>query len=447
MLRQRVLPARLAGRTTVPLPGAGGGAVHPPRCRAAARGVLGADACGRAPGPRMGRWAAATRSSIRRRRFPSTGRTATRRSSRTRTGSCWRSSATPRSPPASRRRSTRPSTSTRSPDPVMASSPPCGSQTYRRKHASTGTRSCGDGVGGGGDGAARWIGSGTSRRRRHDHDERNCPGNANSAKVTIPFSVGATGLAPSTTAQLYVTDKDSNPEVTYGPATITADESGTVCLNILAAPAGMWKVDVVEQGSGFTDSKVFEIEGIDLPPVPTTIPTANPLAPVEPPPSASASASASTSADRTAAATPTTHGRSERADHHGRPDRADHDTPGDHHDGCVDDDRPDRDDDDDRSDHRAGPSSQPTVQVVALARGTGRRRSGVQTRTVADNRRFRNRNRTSSHRDVNGHCGPCLRAGRVGRGTAPRRPPWWSQTSVLTDPVRSPPRFPEQRAD
>jgi hypothetical protein len=70
--------------------------------------------------------------------------------------------------------------------------------------------------------------------------------------------------------------------VTYGPATITADASGTVCLNILAAPAGMWKVDVVEQGSGFTDSKVFE--GIDLPPVPTTVAAANPLEPAPPPP-------------------------------------------------------------------------------------------------------------------------------------------------------------------
>ena len=80
-----------------------------------------------------------------------------------------------------------------------------------------------------------------------------------------------------------MTDKDSNPEVTSGPATITADANGTVCLNILAAPAGSWKVDVVEQGSGFTDSKVFEIEGLDLPAVPTTIATANPLEPAPPP--------------------------------------------------------------------------------------------------------------------------------------------------------------------
>jgi hypothetical protein len=38
-------------------------------------------------------------------------------------------------------------------------------------------------------------------------DERNCPGSANSAKVTIPFSVGVTGLAPLSTAQIYVTDR------------------------------------------------------------------------------------------------------------------------------------------------------------------------------------------------------------------------------------------------
>ena len=116
------------------------------------------------------------------------------------------------------------------------------------------------------------------------YDERNCPGNANSPQVTIPFSFGVTGLVPLSSAQVFVTDKDSQPEVTYGPATIRADATGNVCLNINVAPAGSWKVDVVEQGSGFTDSKVFTIEGLELPPVPTVAPTAPPPPPPPPPP-------------------------------------------------------------------------------------------------------------------------------------------------------------------
>jgi LPXTG-motif cell wall-anchored protein len=58
-----------------------------------------------------------------------------------------------------------------------------------------------------------------------------------------------------------VTDKDANPDIIYGPGTFTADEQGSICLDVFEAPAGLWKIDVVGQGSGSTDSKVFLVEG------------------------------------------------------------------------------------------------------------------------------------------------------------------------------------------
>jgi LPXTG-motif cell wall-anchored protein len=114
------------------------------------------------------------------------------------------------------------------------------------------------------------------------HDDPNCEGQGNAAKVTPPFSVAITGLAPnSTTSQVYVTDKDAHPEIIYGPFLIpNVDGQGTSCININDAPAGTWKVDVVEDGSGFTDSKVFSIE--DDPtsaPTTTAAPTTTTTAP------------------------------------------------------------------------------------------------------------------------------------------------------------------------
>jgi hypothetical protein len=102
-------------------------------------------------------------------------------------------------------------------------------------------------------------------------DATNCAGSGNAAKVTPPFSILVTGLPPlSRTTQLYVTDKDAKPEITYGPFTIqNVTAQGIACVNVLNAPAGSWKVDVVEPGSGFTDSKVFTVEG----PAPATTTT------------------------------------------------------------------------------------------------------------------------------------------------------------------------------
>jgi hypothetical protein len=93
-------------------------------------------------------------------------------------------------------------------------------------------------------------------------DATDCPGHANSAKVTPPFSIGITGLAPSSTdALIYVTDKDAKPEVVYGPATLEGvDAHGSICINLLFAPPGLWKIDVVDPSNGYKKSKVFTVE-------------------------------------------------------------------------------------------------------------------------------------------------------------------------------------------
>jgi len=104
------------------------------------------------------------------------------------------------------------------------------------------------------------------------YDDLDCLAKANTAKVTVPFSIGVTGLDPfSTNTLVWVTDKDAKPEIVYGPATLmNVPESGDVCLNALAAPSGLWKIDVSEP-NGFTDSKVFTIE--DSAVTTTTVPT------------------------------------------------------------------------------------------------------------------------------------------------------------------------------
>ena len=92
------------------------------------------------------------------------------------------------------------------------------------------------------------------------YDSIGCSKDIRAAKVTVPFSIGVTGLAPNSSTEIFMTDKDAKPDVVYGPGIFTADENGNICLDIFDAPAGTWKIDVVEQGSGFTDSKVFTVE-------------------------------------------------------------------------------------------------------------------------------------------------------------------------------------------
>src|SRR5215831_3773535 len=103
-------------------------------------------------------------------------------------------------------------------------------------------------------------------------DDTGCAGSGNAAKVDVPFSIGITGLLPFTAdAKMSVTDKDASPEIVYGPIDITdVDGQGNACIDVLEAPPGNWKIDVFEQGGGFTDSKVFTIVG---PPTTTTTTT------------------------------------------------------------------------------------------------------------------------------------------------------------------------------
>ena len=176
------------------------------------------------------------------------------------------------------------------------------------------------------------------------YDSIGCSKDIRAAKVTVPFSIGVTGLDPNSSTEFFVTDKDANPDVVYGPGIFTADENGNICLDIFDAPAGTWKIDVVEQGSGFTDSKVFTVEETETPPItlPSTTTTTPGLRPAPASTTTTTSAppttrrarpprsdhhdvgTATTQATTTTLAPPTT-----RADHHDHVGAADH--PGDHH--------------------------------------------------------------------------------------------------------------------
>jgi LPXTG-motif cell wall-anchored protein len=107
-----------------------------------------------------------------------------------------------------------------------------------------------------------------------------CPQGGNAPNVSVPFSIEITGLLPfAQDAEMFVTDMDASPAVQYGPIIIQdVDGNGRACMNVFTAPPGMWKIDVVEQGEGFTDSKVITVLG----PEPTT--TASTTAPPPPPP-------------------------------------------------------------------------------------------------------------------------------------------------------------------
>ena len=116
--------------------------------------------------------------------------------------------------------------------------------------------------------------AGPRRRRRDDLRQSRMREPPQLREGHVPFSVGITGLTPfSTTSQLFVTDKDAKPEIVYGPITIpNVDDRGNSCIEVENAPTGLWKVDVVEEGSGFTDSKVFTVEGTE----PTTTTASTP---------------------------------------------------------------------------------------------------------------------------------------------------------------------------
>ena len=92
-----------------------------------------------------------------------------------------------------------------------------------------------------------------------------CSGGGNAAKVVTPFSVGGRKYPPNTDLSLYATDMATN-EV-FGPFVVTTDEEGSFCERVNRARATHWKIDLVEPGNGFTDSKVVQVLA---PPVTTT---------------------------------------------------------------------------------------------------------------------------------------------------------------------------------
>ena len=49
---------------------------------------------------------------------------------------------------------------------------------------------------------------------------------------------GSLALPPNSSTEFFVTDKDAQPDVVYGPGTFTADENGNICLDVFDAPRG-----------------------------------------------------------------------------------------------------------------------------------------------------------------------------------------------------------------
>ncbi len=94
-----------------------------------------------------------------------------------------------------------------------------------------------------------------SRGEFFDYDSPDCIGNGNAPKVTVPFSVGGRSYPANTELQIYATDKRADE--TFGPFTVTTNADGAFCARVNAARETQWKIDLIEPGSGFTDSKVI----------------------------------------------------------------------------------------------------------------------------------------------------------------------------------------------
>lgn len=126
-------------------------------------------------------------------------------------------------------------------------------------------------------------------------DSPDCTGNGNAPKVTVPFSVGGRSYPANTEMEIYATDKRADE--TFGPFTVTTNADGAFCARVNAARETQWKIDLVEPGSGFTDSKVIWVEPAT--PTPTTVPVTTTIAPTTTTP-------ATTSAPTTTTPSPTT---------------------------------------------------------------------------------------------------------------------------------------------
>jgi len=115
------------------------------------------------------------------------------------------------------------------------------------------------------------AGSSRSRGQFFVYDTPNCVGAGNSAKVTMPASVGGRGYPPNIDMDIYATDKNTNER--FGPFVVTTNGDGAFCAEVVDARATHWKIDLVEPGSGNTDSKVVTVLAPPTPPTTTVPPT------------------------------------------------------------------------------------------------------------------------------------------------------------------------------
>ena len=104
------------------------------------------------------------------------------------------------------------------------------------------------------------------------YQSTNCSGLAersNDPKVSTPFSIGGRNYPANIDMELFATDLNSDPNETFGPFVVTTDAEGRFCQRVNQARPTHWKIDLVEPGSGFTDSKVIMV----LPSAPVTTTT------------------------------------------------------------------------------------------------------------------------------------------------------------------------------
>jgi LPXTG-motif cell wall-anchored protein len=106
------------------------------------------------------------------------------------------------------------------------------------------------------------------------YDTPDCTGQGTASTVTPPFSIGGRNYPPNEPMSLFVTYQATGER--FGPLTFVTDSNGAFCLLVnRALPPGEWKIDILQPGSGFTDSKVI-IVGPDAPTTTTAPPTSAP---------------------------------------------------------------------------------------------------------------------------------------------------------------------------
>ncbi len=80
---------------------------------------------------------------------------------------------------------------------------------------------------------------------------------ANDPTVTVPFSMGGRNYPANIDLQLFATDHP-NGDVS-GPFTVTTDAQGRFCERVNQARPTQWKINLIEPGGLFTDSKVITV--------------------------------------------------------------------------------------------------------------------------------------------------------------------------------------------